>query len=188
MAQVWGLAESAVVALDASDGDALRNLMAGTPDVVVNALPMRFTLGVAEAVIATGARAIDLSDISPNLRALHAARANGAIYVSGCGSSSGLTNMLAKHGSRGMAEIEAVEISFASFRSIALSPASVDGVFWEFGSQVPRGYFADGAYHPVSLWDGAKVVDFPEPIGRQRSSLCRRARHTPSRAPWAPGA
>ncbi len=168
MAQVWGLAESAVVALDASDGDALRNLMAGAPDVVVNALPMRFTLGVAEAVIATGARAIDLSDISPNLRALHErAQANGAIYVSGCGSSSGLTNMLAKHGSRGMAEIEAVEISFASFRSIALSPASVDGVFWEFGSQVPRGYFADGAYHPVSLWDGAKVVDFPEPIGRQ---------------------
>ena len=75
--------------------------------------------------------------------------------------------MLAKHGSRGMDEIESVEISFASFRSIALSPASVDGVFWEFGSQVPRGYFADGAYHRVALWDGAKVVDFPEPIGRQ---------------------
>jgi lysine 6-dehydrogenase len=168
MAQVWKLPESAVVALDAADGAALRALMTGSPDVVVNALPMRFTLGVAEAVIATGVRAIDLSDISPNLRALHEkAQAQGALYVSGCGSSSGLTNMLAKHGGRGMAEIESVEISFASFRSIALSPASVDGVFWEFGPQVPRGYFADGAWHHVSLWDGAKDVDFPAPIGRQ---------------------
>ncbi len=172
MAHVWGLPEDAVVVLDASDGDALKGLMAGSPDVVVNALPMRFTLGVAEAVIATGTHAIDLSDISPNLRALHArAQEAGAVYVSGCGSSSGLTNMLAKHGSRGMDAIEAIEISFASFRSIALSPASVDGVFWEFGPQVPRGYFADGVYHRVALWDGAKVVDFPEPIGRQTAYI-----------------
>lgn len=168
MAQVWGLPQNAVVALDAADSEALKALLADSPDVVVNALPMRFTLGVAEAVIAAGVRAIDLSDISPNLRALHEkAHASGAVYVSGCGSSSGLTNMLAKHGSRGMMEVESVEISFASFRSIALSPASVDGVFWEFGPQVPRGYFADGVWHPVSLWDGAKEVDFPAPIGRQ---------------------
>ena len=75
--------------------------------------------------------------------------------------------MMAKHGSRGMDEIESVEIDFASFRAISLSPASVDGVFWEFGPQVTRGYYADGAYHKVNLWDGAKVVDFPEPIGTQ---------------------
>jgi saccharopine dehydrogenase-like NADP-dependent oxidoreductase len=168
MSEVWGLPENAVVALDASDGAALRQLMAGPPAVVVNALPMRFTLGVAEAVIDCGARAIDLSDISANLRAMHEkAVERGAVYVSGCGSSSGLTNMLAKHGSRGMAEIESVEISFASFRSIALSPASVDGVFWEFGPQVPRGYYSDGAWRQVALWDGAKEVEFPEPIGRQ---------------------
>lgn len=168
MGQAWGLPESAVVTLDASDGAALRAIMSDSPDVVVNALPMRFTLGVAEAVVDMGVRAIDLSDISANLRAMHdKAVERGAVYVSGCGSSSGLTNMLARHGSRGMSEIESVEISFASFRSIALSPASVDGVFWEFGPQVPRGYYSDGAWRQVALWDGAKEVDFPEPIGRQ---------------------
>lgn len=168
MAEIWGLPAADVVQLDASDQAALEQLMQGQPDVVVNALPKGFTLKVAKAAIATGARAIDLSDISADLRALHQeAQAAGAVYVSGCGSSSGLTNMMAKHGSRGMDEIESVEIDFASFRAISLSPASVDGVFWEFGPQVTRGYYADGAYHKVNLWDGAKVVDFPEPIGTQ---------------------
>lgn len=164
----WGVPASAVVPLDAADPGALRQVLAGRPDVVVNALPRPFALGVAEAVIAAGLAAIDLSDISPELRSLHErAAATGAVYVAGCGSSSGLTNMLAKHGARGMTQIDSVEISFASFRSIALSPASVDGVFWEFGPHVTRGYFADGAYHPVGLWDGAQEIDFPPPIGRQ---------------------
>ncbi len=168
MAGHWGLPEEAVVCLNASDQTMLRQLMAGNPDVVVNALPKGLTLPVAEAVIATGARAIDLSDISPELLALsQAAQASGAVYVSGCGSSSGLTNMLAKHGARGMDEIESIEIDFASYRSIALSPASVDGVFWEFGPYVRRGYHAEGAYHEVKLWDGARTVDFQGFIGRQ---------------------
>jgi lysine 6-dehydrogenase len=168
MAETWGLPAEDVVQLDASDQGALEKLMAGQPDVVVNALPKGFTLKVAKAAIATKVRAIDLSDISADLRGLHEeAQAAGAVYVSGCGSSSGLTNMMAKHGGRGMDEIESVEIDFASFRAISLSPASVDGVFWEFGPQVTRGYYADGGYHKVSLWDGAKVVDFPAPIGTQ---------------------
>jgi saccharopine dehydrogenase-like NADP-dependent oxidoreductase len=168
MAGKWGLPDEAVACLDASDQTVLRQMLAGNPDVVVNALPKGLALPVAEAVIATGARAIDLGDISPELLALsQAAHAAGAVYVSGCGSSSGLTNMLAKHGARGMDEIGSIEIDFASYRSIALSPASVDGVFWEFGPDVRRGYYAEGAYREVRLWDGAKTVDFPEPIGRQ---------------------
>ena len=168
MASRWGLPDEAVVCLNASDQTMLRQLMAGSPDVVVNALPKGLTLPVAEAVIATGVRAIDLSDISPELLTLNqAAQDAGAVYVSGCGSSSGLTNMLAKHGARGMDEIESIEIDFASFRSIALSPASVDGVFWEFGPHVRRGYHAEGAYREVKLWDGAKTVDFQGLIGRQ---------------------
>lgn len=168
MAEIWGLPQEDVMHLDASDQAALEQLMSGGPAVVVNALPKGFTLQVAKAAIAAKAPAIDLSDISADLRGLHEeAQAAGATYVSGCGSSSGLTNMMAKHGSRGMDEIESVEIDFASFRAISLSPASVDGVFWEFGPQVTRGYYADGAYHKVNLWDGAKVVDFPPPIGTQ---------------------
>jgi saccharopine dehydrogenase-like NADP-dependent oxidoreductase len=67
-----------------------------------------------------------------------------------------------------MDEIEDIEISIASFRSIALSPSSIHGVFWEFGPRSVRGYFADGAYHPVSLWDGVRTIDFTEPIGQQK--------------------
>jgi lysine 6-dehydrogenase len=168
LSQGWGLPTNAVVGLNVNDQAALERTLADHPDVVVNALPKGFTLPIAQAVIGAGARAIDLSDISPDLLALHGqAQAAGAVYVSGCGSSSGLTNMMAKHGSRDMDMIESVEISFASFRAISLSPASVDGVFWEFGPHVTRGYYADGAYHRVNLWDGAKCVDFPEPIGTQ---------------------
>ena len=59
--------------------------------------------------------------------------------------------MMAKHGIRDMDKVESIEISFASFRSIALSPASIHGVFWEFGPDSVRGYFADGAYKQVPL-------------------------------------
>jgi saccharopine dehydrogenase-like NADP-dependent oxidoreductase len=168
MAATWGLPPEAAVALDASDEAALRQSMADRPAVVVNALPKAFTLNVARAAIATtNVRVIDLSSLSPELRALdEAAGAAGVTYVAGCGSSSGLTNMMAKHGARQMEEIESIEISFASFRSIALSPASIHGVFWEFGPESVRGYVADGAYVRVPLWAESKEIEFPNPYGR----------------------
>lgn len=168
MAAAWGLPPEAATALDASDETALRSLMAGSPAVVVNALPKAFTLNVARAAIATtNTRVIDLSSLSPELRALDAeARAAGVTYVAGCGSSSGLTNIMAKHGARQMEAIESIEISFASFRSIALSPASIYGVFWEFGPDSVRGYVAGGEYQQVALWEESKVIEFPQPYGR----------------------
>lgn len=168
LAAAWGLPPETAVALDAADEAALRRLMAGQPAVVVNALPKAFTLNVARAAIATThLRVIDLSSLSPELRALDAeARASGVTYVAGCGSSSGLTNMMTKHGAREMADIESIEISFASFRSIALSPASIHGVFWEFGPDSVRGYVENGEYKQVALWAEAKDIEFPPPYGR----------------------
>lgn len=168
MAAAWGLPPEAATALDASDETALRNLMAGSPTVVVNALPKAFTLNVARAAIATtNMRVIDLSSLSPELRALDKeARAAGVTYVAGCGSSSGLTNIMAKHGARQMDTIESIEISFASFRSIALSLASIHGAFWEFGPDSVRGYVAGGEYQQVSLWEESKEIEFPQPYGR----------------------
>ncbi len=167
MAAAWGLPPEAATALDAADEAALGGLMAGSPAVVVNALPKAFTLNVARAAIAaTNVRVIDLSSLSPELRALNdEAGAAGVTYVAGCGSSSGLTNIMAKHGARQMEEIESIEISFASFRSIALSPASIHGVFWEFGPDSVRGYVTNRAYKQVSLWAESKDVEFPPPYG-----------------------
>ena len=168
MAAAWGLPPEAAIALDASDESALQQLMADRPAVVVNALPKTFTLNVARAAIATtNVKVIDLSSLSPELRALdQEASAARVTYVAGCGSSSGLTNIMAKHGARQMENIESIEISFASFRSIALSPASIHGVFWEFGPDSVRGYVADGTYKQVPLWAESKEIDFPEPYGR----------------------
>lgn len=168
MAAVWGLPPKAAVTLDASDESALRQLMTGSPAVVVNALPKVFALNVARAAIATtNVSVIDLSSLSPELRGLdEAAGAAGVTYVAGCGSSSGLTNIMAKHGARQMEEIESIEISFASFRSIALSPASIHGVFWEFGPDSGRGYVANGEYKQVPLWAESREIEFPKPYGR----------------------
>ncbi|HEX9922319.1 MAG TPA: saccharopine dehydrogenase NADP-binding domain-containing protein [Anaerolineae bacterium] len=167
LAAAWGLPPEAATALDASDEAALAGLMAGRPAVVVNALPKAFTLNVARAAIATtNVRVIDLSSLSPDLRALdEEARTAGVTYVAGCGSSSGLTNIMAKHGTRQMEAIESIEIGFASFRSIALSPASIHGVFWEFGPDSRRGYIADGSYKQVPLWAESKEIEFPQPYG-----------------------
>jgi saccharopine dehydrogenase-like NADP-dependent oxidoreductase len=167
MAGQWGLPTAAAVGLDASDESALRQLMAGA-DVVVNALPKGLTLPVARATIAAGLPGIDLSSLSPELRALdEQARSAGTVYVAGCGSSSGLTNMLAKHGARLMEVVEAIEINFASFRAIALSPSSIRGVFWEFGPDSERGYFADGSFRQVALFEGMETIDFAPPICQQ---------------------
>jgi len=167
LAGEWKLPLEACIPLDANNAGALRAAIAGAT-VVVNALPKPFTLPVARACIEERARAIDLSSLSAELRALDdEARATGALYVSGCGASSGLTNMLAKHGARGLETVEAVDINFASFRAIALSPASVQGVFWEFGPGSQRAYYAEGALQPAGLFDGAREVDFAAPIGRQ---------------------
>ncbi len=166
-ARAWNLPPLSVAALDADDEDALSGLMAGAA-VVVNALPKRFVLPVARAAIAARAPTIDLSSLSAELRALDGpAREVGAVYVSGCGSSSGLTNLLAKHGARGLEVVESVDIDFASFRAIALSPASIRGVFWEFGPDTPRGYYADGAFQPAALFAGERRVAFAPPIGPQ---------------------
>lgn len=168
MAANWGLPVEAVVTLDASNQAALQQLMTNGPVVVINALPKTFVLNVARAAIATtNVKVIDLSSISPDLRALNEeAVAAGVTYVAGCGSSSGLTNIMAKHGARHMGEIESIEISFASFRSIALSPASIHGVFWEFGPDSVRGYVADGHYKQIPLWAEPREIEFPEPYGR----------------------
>ena len=166
-AEAWRLPPESVVALDAGDEAALVQLMAGAA-VVVNALPKPFVLPVARAALATRVPTIDLSSLSPALRALDAeARGVGALYVAGCGSSSGLTNMLAKHGARGLDRVETIDIAFASFRAMALSPASIRGVFWEFGPDTPRGYFAAGVYQPAGCFAGAQLVEFAPPIGPQ---------------------
>ena len=73
---------------------------------------------------------------------------------------------MAKHGTRQMEDVESIDISFASFRSIALSPASIHGVFWEFGPDSVRGYVANGTYTQVPLWAESKEIEFPEPYGR----------------------
>ncbi len=168
MSAAWGLPPDAAVALDATDEAALQGLMADNPAVVVNALPKAFTLAVARAAIATtNIKVIDLSSLSDELRALdQEAQKAGVTYVAGCGSSSGLTNIMARHGARQMEAIKSIEISFASFRSIALSPASIHGVFWEFGPDSVRGYMSDGEYKQVPLWAESKEVAFPQPYGR----------------------
>jgi saccharopine dehydrogenase-like NADP-dependent oxidoreductase len=166
-AAAWGLPPEAVAPLDAADEGALAALMQGAA-VVVNALPKDYVLPVARAALTTGAPTIDLSSLSPALRALDgAARSTCAVYVSGCGSSSGLTNMLAKHGARGLEVVESVDIDFASFRAVALSPASIRGVFWEFGPDTPRGHFAQGTFQPAALFAGERQVEFAPPIGSQ---------------------
>jgi saccharopine dehydrogenase-like NADP-dependent oxidoreductase len=167
MAAAWKLPPEAAVGLDAADEAALAGLMAGAA-VVVNALPKSYTLPVARAAIAARVPTIDLSSLSAELHALDPlARAAGALYVSGCGSSSGLTNIMAKHGARGLDAVESIDIDFASFRAIALSPASIRGVFWEFGPDSARGYYAAGGFRPAALFEGARQAAFAPPIGEQ---------------------
>ena len=169
MATELKVEESAVKELDARSPEQIRALMKGH-EIVVNGLPKPFAFDVLEACIEQKVCSCDLG--SPNAKMLslnEQAKAAGISYVAGMGATPGVTNLMAKHAHDLMDEIDQINVSFAAMRPFALSPALLDTILWEFEPELPgRAYYKDGEFYPVPPFAGEKIVDFPEPIGRQK--------------------
>lgn len=155
--------------IDASDDDALVAAMRGQ-DVVINTMTYHFGLQATRAAIRAGVNYVDLGGLhnTPKQLALDSeAKAAGVSIVLGCGATPGVTNVLARRGADDLDTVEAIHIAFASHRSIAPSPGLLDTVIDEFNPEASRFYYEDGQLVEVQPFDGARVIDFHPPVGKQ---------------------
>src|SRR5258708_25807670 len=155
--------------IDATDEDALAALI-HRQDVVVNTMTYHFGLQATRAAIRAGVNYLDLGGLhnTPKQLALdHEARAAGVTIVLGCGATGGVTNILARRGGEDLDTVEAVHIAFASHRSIAPSPGLLDTILDEFSPEASRFYYEDGRLVEVQPFDGARLIIFQSPVGKQ---------------------
>ena len=156
-----------VVRVDASNNDELVGAMKGF-DIVACALPFKYDFNVTKACIKAGINGIDLSAEENQFALDGEAKKAGITYVAGCGATPGTTNLMAKYGISKLDRAEEVQISFAAFRSTAIAPGLLNTTFWEFDPAVEeRVYYKDGEFVRVNPFEGTKIVEFHEQIGRQ---------------------
>jgi len=156
-----------VVRVDASNIDELVGAMKGF-DIVACALPFKYDFNVTKACIKAGINGIDLSAEENQFALDGEAKKAGITYVAGCGATPGTTNLMAKYGISKLDRAEEVQISFAAFRSTAIAPGLLNTTFWEFDPAVEeRVYYKDGEFVRVNPFEGTKIVEFHEQIGRQ---------------------
>jgi lysine 6-dehydrogenase len=157
-----------VVGLDANEVAGMVKLMKGY-DMVANGLPRVFLEKATAAAIEAGVNITDL--ISPSAETLsmdEKAKAAGISAVGGVGITPGITNILARLGADKFTDVEQIDIDFAAFRSIAHSPGLLHVILWEFDPRTETRYtFENNHLIPHPPFSGARVVNFPEPIGKQ---------------------
>jgi saccharopine dehydrogenase-like NADP-dependent oxidoreductase len=166
LAKALKVSKGKVVKLDATDSKALRKLMKNQ-NIVINGLPKPFALDVLKAALELKVSCCDLGSPDDRMLALDAkAKELGVAYVAGMGATPGITNLMAKHGTEAMQEVDEIHVSFAAVRPFALSPALLDTILWEFEPGLPtRTYYKDGEFFPVPPFTGERLIPFPEPIG-----------------------
>lgn len=156
-----------VVKVDANRVNELASAMKGF-DVVACALPFQYDFNVTRACIKAGVNGIDLSAEEDQFALDQEAKNVGITYIAGCGATPGTTNLMAKYGIDKLDRAEEVQISFAAFRSTAIAPGLLHTTFWEFDPAVEeRVYYENGNFVRINPFEGAKIVEFHEQIGKQ---------------------
>jgi lysine 6-dehydrogenase len=156
-----------VVSIDAADEEGLVRTFRRF-DVVLNGLPWKFDLAVTRACVEAGVSGLDVSTEEDQWAYDGAARDRGILFVPGVGATPGITNVMARWAADQLDEVEAVEISFAAFRSPAPAPGLLTTLLWEFHPNTEsRAYYRDGQFHRVGPFEGLKRVRFHDPIGEQ---------------------
>jgi saccharopine dehydrogenase (NAD+, L-lysine-forming) len=129
-----------------------------------------FTLFDAVIELAVAARVAYADLISEPTAAQRAAvEAAGITAISGLGASPGLTNVLVRHAADELGPPEEAHLAWASFRTIAPSPGLLDTILWELSDCCPtRQVYVNGRFERAGFMEGSRLVDFAEPLGRQR--------------------
>lgn len=138
-------------------------------DIVLNCTSYAFGLGITEAAIAAKRPLLDLGGLynTPKQLAMtDQAKEAGVTVVLGMGATPGVSNLMARAGSRRMETVDSIHIHFATYRSIAPSPGLLQTVLDEFSPGTKRFYHENGELIEVAPFTGEKQVTFDAPIGR----------------------
>lgn len=156
------------LAVDVTDKASLIKLF-DDYDIVLNCTSYAFGLSITEAAIAAKRPLLDLGGLynTPKQLAMtEQAKEAGVTIVLGMGATPGVTNLMARAGSRRMEKVDSIHIHFATYRSIAPSPGLLQTVLDEFSPGTKRFYHEKGELIEVAPFTGEKEVTFDAPIGR----------------------
>ena len=91
---------------------------------------------------------------------------SGVLCAAGVGMTPGVTDMMARWGVERCGSVLEINVSWASFRPIAISPGLVLTTFWEMDpAEKDRAFFENGKMFPQPPLKESKLVEFEEPYG-----------------------
>ena len=134
-------------------------------DFVMNGLAFGIAETTTKACMDAGIPNINLDDFPKDYYYDGYEKAN-VLCASGIGMTPGTTDMMAKWGVAKCDSVEQINVSWASFRPIAISPGLVLTTFWEMDpAEKDRAYYENGKMHPQPPLKESKKVKFEEPFG-----------------------
>lgn len=154
--------------IDINDNKKLVELITGS-DVVVNCLQYYFNLHIMKACIQAKTNYIDLGGLfhetKKQLKLNNSFKKIGKIAVLGCGSTPGITNVLAAHGGRFLDKIKSIEILFAdkdetNYNQPFVLPYSFKTIVDEYTKN--PAVFKNGKMKFVAPFSGDKSYNIPK--------------------------
>jgi saccharopine dehydrogenase-like NADP-dependent oxidoreductase len=161
--------------LDVTDREKLVSLLRGCV-VVINSTRYTTNMDVMQACLEAGAHYLDLGGLFHMTRrqlALHDEfKSRGLTAVLGCGSTPGITNVMAARACCDLDTVRSVHVKigcadFSKSAAPLVPPYSMETILDEF-SLKPM-IFDDGEFKEVAPLSGEEEVSFPEPVGTIRA-------------------
>jgi len=154
--------------LDASDHSSLVECLRGFDVAMGYVGPFyRFEKPIIEACIEAKTHYVSIADDFDSYLSIEPLFADaeraGITAISGLGNSPGLTNLLAKKGYQSMDAPERINVHWTGGSDEEVGPANLKHVMHIFEGETLQ--WLDGKEVRVKTGRGAKVVEFPEPIG-----------------------
>ena len=169
-----------VVGVRASSGSRsqMRSALRGAA-VLINATNYYSNVEVMRHALANNVNYVDLGGLywttKEQLKLHSRFKKAGLIAVLGCGSTPGITNVMAEFGARRFDRIRSLDVSFADkdytqYTQPFVVPYSMQTVFDEFTKRPP--FLDKGRMRLGKPLSDVKRVDFPKPVGRAACRLC----------------
>lgn len=156
-----------IIRMDAHQKEELRAVMQNC-DFFINGMPSDFSANVCEAAIDVGISGTDITGLANMFDFNKRTAERKVLIVAGMGCTPGITNVMARYGSDQLEQLDEIDIYFAAWRPIGLSPGLVDFTIWALHPNTSqRCYYEEGQFIPVEPFSGKRAVRFMDPIGEQ---------------------
>jgi len=145
-------------------------------DAVLNSTVYYSNLKVMRACLEAGTHYVDLGGLfhmaKEQFKLDREFREADLTAISGLGSAPGIVNIMARYAADRLDKIEYIRIrdgivNFTPTKVPLKVPYALDTLLDEF--TVPAQIFEDGKFKEVPPFSGEEEVDYPEPVGRQKS-------------------